>query len=73
MGKFMKRLVYKHIYNHLTVNNLIYKNPSGLLSGHTTVYQLIDISHQICQSIDHKMYTCTIFCDISKAFNRVWH
>ena len=73
IGKLMERLVYKHIYNHLIVNNLIYKNQSGFLSGHSTVYQLIDIFHQICQSIDSKMYTCMIFCDISKAFDRVWH
>ena len=67
----MERLVYKHIYNHLTVDNLIYKNQSGFLSGHSTVYQLIDIFHQICQSIDSKMYACMIFCDISKAFDRL--
>ena len=73
IGKLMERLVYKRIYNHLTVNNLIYKNQSGFLRGHSTVYQLIDIFHQICQSIDSKMYTCMIFCDISKAFDMVWH
>ena len=74
IGKLMERLVYKHIYNHLTVIILyIRMNQSGFLSVHSTVYQLIDIFHQICQSIDPKMYTCMIFCDISKAFYRVWH
>ena len=73
IGKLMERLIYKHLYNHLISNNLIYGKQSGFLTGHSTVYQLIDIFHQICQGIDSKSYTCMIFCDISKAFDRVWH
>ena len=74
IGKFnFERLIYKHIYNHLISNNLIYEKQSGFLTGHSTEYQLIDIVHQICQGIDTKSYTCMIFCDISKVFDRVWH
>ncbi len=73
IGKVMERIVFKHIYNHLHFNNLIYKQQSGFLPGHSTVYQLIDIYNQICQSIDNTQYTCIVFCDISKAFDRVWH
>jgi hypothetical protein len=29
--------------------------------------------HQICESFDKKQSTCIVFCDISKAFDRVWH
>lgn len=73
IGKIMERVVYKHIYNHLHENDLVYCKQSGFLSGHSTVYQLIDMYHQICQSIDSKQYTCMVFCDVSKAFDRVWH
>ena len=44
-----------------------------LLSGHSTVYQLIDLYNQIVQSKDAKQYTCMVFCGVSKAFDRVWH
>ena len=54
------------MYNFLTSNNVIYPNQSGFLTGHSTVYQLISLYHQLVQ-------TCVIFCDISKAFDRVWH
>ena len=73
VGKLMERLIYKHIYNHFISKNLIYEKQSGFLTGHSTVYQLIDIFHQICQGIDTKSYKCMIFCDIAKAFDRVWH
>ncbi len=69
----MERIVFKNIYNHLYSNNLIYKHQSGFLPGHSTVYQLIDIYNQICKAIDKKQHTCIVFCDISKAFDRVWH
>jgi len=73
VGKLMERCIYKHLYNYLIDNNLIYKQQAGFLTGHSTVYQLIDLYHQIVQSFDKKNHTCVAFCDISKAFDRVWH
>ncbi len=69
----MERIMFKHIYNHLYTNKLIYDRQSGFLPGHSTVYQLIDIYDQICNSFNNKQHTCMVFCDISKAFDRVWH
>ena len=69
----MERIMFKHFYNYLHENSLIYKNQSGFLPGHSTVYQLIDIYNQICKAFDDKKSTCMVFCDISKAFDRVWH
>ena len=69
----MERAVYKHLYNHFIAHNLIYCKQSGFLRGNSTVYQLIDIFDQKARSIDDKKLNCMIFCDISKAFDRVWH
>ena len=69
----MERCVYNYMYNFLITYNLIYSNQSGFLSGHSTVYQLISLYNQLVQSFDNKSQTCVIFCDISKAFDRVWH
>ena len=73
VGKVMERVVFKYIYNYLHANDLIYAKQSGFLPGHSTVYQLIDIYNQICSAFDERKSTCIIFCDISKAFDRVWH
>jgi hypothetical protein len=35
----MERVVYKHAYNHLVKNNLIYKYESGFFPKHSTVHQ----------------------------------
>ncbi len=73
VGKVMERVVFKHLYNYLHSNKLIYKNQSGFLPGHSTVFQLMDIYNQVCKAFDDKKSTCIVFCDISKAFDRVWH
>ena len=73
VGKVMECVVFKNLYNHLHSNNLLYKYQSGFVPGHSTTFQLIDIYHHICQSFDNKQYSCMVFRDISKAFDRVWH
>ena len=73
IGKIQERIVFKHMYNHLASNNLLFKYQSGFRPGHSTTFQLIDIFHHICQSFDEKQYSCMVFCDISKAFDKVWH
>ena len=73
LGKIQECIVFKHLYNHLYSNNLLHKYQSGFRPGHSTTFQLVDISHHICQSFDAKQYSCMVFCDISKAFDKVWH
>ena len=54
--------------------DLIVSVPDHCLSfyfipGHSTTFQLIDIS----VTFENKQYSYMVFCDISKAFDRVWH
>ncbi len=53
-------------------NNLLYKYQSGFIRGHSTTHQLIELVHSIQQSLDNHEHVCMIFCDVSKAFDRVW-
>ena len=73
IGKLQERIVFKNIYNFLIDNNLLYKYQSGFLPHHSKVFQLIDIFHNICHAFDNSMFSCIVFCDVSKAFDRVWH
>ena len=73
IAKRQEPIVFKNIYNHLHDNNLLYKYQSGVLPNHSTTYQLIDIYHHVCQTFDNDQFSCMIFCDMSNAFDRVWH
>ena len=68
IGKIQERIVFKHVSN-----NLLFKYQSGFRPSHSTTFQLIEIFHHICQSFDEKQYSCMVFCDISKASDKVWH
>ncbi len=73
VGKLFERLVFKRMHNYFIDNKLLCKYQSGFMPGHSTQFQLIEIYHQICMSLDKHEDLCMVFCDISKAFDRVWH
>ena len=73
VGKSFERILFKHVYNHLDSNSLIYKYQSGFLPGHSTVHHLIESIHNTCLALENFETSCQVFCDISKAFDRVWH
>ena len=73
IGKVMERCVYKHIHNFLVENCIITCNQSGFTSGDSAVYQLLNITNEFGRALDEGKEIRVIFCDISKAFDRVWH
>jgi len=72
-SKIYEKSVLKYILDYLLTNNLIYPFQAGFLPNHSTVYQLIEIYHRIAQNIDDQLATSLIFCDISRAFDRLSH
>ena len=61
------------VHSFLLKNILITKFLSGFRPGDSNVNQLISISNDFGKAIDDGKEIRIIFCDISKAFNRVWH
>jgi hypothetical protein len=43
------------------------------VSGHSTFHQLIELYHKICIALENGQITVAVFCDIFKAFDRLWH
>ena len=43
------------------------------MPGDSTTNQLVEIYNTFCKALDEGKEVRTIFCDISKAFDRVWH
>ena len=72
-NKVLERLVFKYIFNHLRDNNLLSSLQSGFLPGDSTVNQLTFLYNTFCQALDSGKEVRAVFCDISKAFDRVWH
>ena len=73
VGKLMERVIYKYVFNHLQRNKLIYEYQSGFLPKYSTVHQLLEMYNCILNSLEKKEISCFVFCDFSKAFDKVWH
>ncbi|MEW8186271.1 MAG: reverse transcriptase family protein, partial [Candidatus Thiodiazotropha endolucinida] len=73
MGKIMERCVHKCLYNYAIGNGILSPLQSGFIRGDSTTYQLIHTYHSFCEAVDSGKEVRTVFCDISKAFDRVWH
>ena len=57
-SKIMERIIFKYVYNNFHCNGLFFQYQPGFLSGHSTVYQLLETYHNIVQNIDEgKLYT----------------
>ena len=73
VGKVLERCVHSCVLNYLKVNNIITPSQSGFTPGDSTVNQLTSTYHDLCTSFDQGITKQSIFFDISKAFDRVWH
>ena len=74
-AKIFERIIFKDLYYHLMSNKLITENQSGFIKGDSTINQLLSITHMIHQSFDCDVpkEVRSVFLDISKAFDKVWH
>ena len=73
VSKILERIIFKHLYNFFHENNLLTNNQSGFKQRDYTINQLAYLYHTFCEALDKKKDVRIVFCDVSKAFDRVWH
>ena len=52
---------------------MISQNQSGFKPGESSINQILAITHEIYKPFDACLDVITVFLDISKAFDKVWH
>lgn len=60
----MQRIMFEDMYNYFYRNNI------------KLVFfldKLIETCHNIVKTVDDGKSFCMVFCELSKAFDRVWH
>ena len=74
-GKIFEKLIYNAIYTHIVSCGLLNPNQSGFRPGDSTINQLLSITNYIFQAFDCNppQDVRSVFLDLSKAFDRVWH
>lgn len=73
ISKIFERVVADNLMAYLRSNDLLSENQAGFMPGDSTINQLIIITDKILEAFEKGKEVHTIFLDISKAFDRVWH
>ena len=71
-SKLLEKIVFKNVFNYIRDNNILTPHQSGFRPGDSTTNQLAYLYHKFSQALDLKKDVRIVFCDISKAFDRVW-
>ena len=69
----MEHWVHKYFYNIIIETAILSSFQSGFVRGDPTTNQLLHTYHTFCNAVDSSKEVWAVFCDISKAFDRVWH
>ena len=74
-GKIFEKIIFDRLYNFLSQEELLNPNQSGFRPSDSCVNQLIAIIHEIFEAFDcnPSLEVRSVFLDISKAFDKVWH
>ena len=72
-AKIFERILFIKMYNHFISNNLITKNQSCFIPNDSVTNQLICLVNSINSSLDINLDVRSVFLDMSKAFDIVWH
>ena len=59
-------------FNHILRHEYIHKLHSGFLPEYSTSNQLVEIYHCIMTAFENQTPLSLTFCDVRKAFDRVW-
>ena len=74
-GKIFEKIIFDRLYNFLLQEQLLNPNQSGFCPSFSCVNQLIAVTHEIFKAFDcnPSLEIRSVFLDISKAFDKVWH
>ena len=75
LGKIFEKIIFKKIYHFLLEERLLNPDQSGFRPSDSCINQFLAITHEIFEAFDCNptLEVRSVFLDISKAFDKVWH
>ena len=71
LSKIYERLILTHLQDKL--KNKIRPEQFAFRPEHSTTLQLTKLTHQLSENFNNDLNTASVFLDVEKAFDRVWH
>ena len=72
-SKIFEQILLKDLQSFLDKNNILCPNQFGFRKRFSTVHALMSLNDIITSKREENLYTCAIFLDLKKAFDRVDH
>jgi len=69
LTKLFEKVLFQRVYSYLTKHNLIDKRQYGFRETHSTEPAITSIYDELLRIFDNKLITCSLFLDLSKAFD----
>jgi len=73
INKIFETLIYSRLYTYLEQNSMLSSHQYGFRMGLSGTLAIYDMQKNILQNLEKGFITCTIFCDLSKAFDTIDH
>ena len=72
-SNIFERLIFNKTFGFFIENDLISQHQSGFKNGDSCINQLLSVTREIYQLFHEGSDVRSVFLDISKAFDKVWH
>ena len=72
-SKILEKIVHARLYFFLDSNSLITPNQFGFRPNHSTSHPMTLLLNKVTSSLNSKLYSIIIFCDLKKAFDTCNH
>ena len=69
LSKLFEKILYHRVYSYLTEHDLIDKRQYGFRENHLTELAITTIYDELVKNFDDKLISCSLFLDLSKAFD----
>lgn len=73
VSKIFEKHIYKELTNYLEKNNILANEQKGFRENCTINLAIYDFLHKVMINVDKTNPVCTVFCDMTQAFDYVRH
>ncbi len=73
ISKVFERILLPRIKIHVDNQDILPEEQFGFRAKHGTIEQAHRLANHISQALENKQYCPTVFLDVARAFDRVWH